>query len=305
MKRVVRKTQVIDKEVSEPSDSENSDNGIRASPKLLNLLKDAAEESSSVEVIAVIICRLEGCKGTIELVRSFFEESNTNRRNNVDETTRLKLVVSQLVWNQFSDLFSEEDQHLANDLIHQTVDNIDTVIVADEDDAYEVAKACKSCSKIFVGTKYWDKFDSNIEEKEVMTILKASYLNNISEIIFTCYDCDDRDYEETKIYDNDDEGNYNSILVYGCIKNDRPPKFREMHQAIVYASTFGLNITHSLTLLHSNAGKFLHATYGLKMGLQIQVGNVNCMDGLHDCESVDDCSTLSSKSCTYLKQSIV
>ena len=205
--------QVIDKEVSEPSDSENSDNGIRASPKLLNLLKDAAEESSSVEVIAVIICRLEGCKGTIELVRSFFEESNTNRRNNVDETTRLKLVVSQLVWNQFSDLFSEEDQHLANDLIHQTVDNIDTVIVADEDDAYEVAKACKSCSKIFVGTKYWDKFDSNIEEKEVMTILKASYLNNISDITFTCYDCDDRYYEETKIYNNNDEGNYNSILI--------------------------------------------------------------------------------------------
>ena len=53
--------QVIDKEVSEPSDSENSSNGIRASPKLLSLLKNAAEESSSVEVIAVVICRLEGC----------------------------------------------------------------------------------------------------------------------------------------------------------------------------------------------------------------------------------------------------
>jgi len=296
---------VIDKEVSEPSDSKNSSNCIRASPKLSKLLKDAVEESSFVEVIAVVICRLEGCKGTIELVRSFFEDSNTNRRDNVDETPRLKLVVSQFVWNHFSDLFSEEDQLLANDLIHQKVDNIDTVIVADEDDAYEVAKACKSCSKIFVGTKYWDKFDSNIEEKEVMTILKASYLNNISEIMFTCYECDDRDYEETKIYNNDDEGNYNSILVYGCIKNDRPPKFREMHQAIVYASTFGLNITHSLTLLHSNAGKFLHATYGLKKGLQVQVGNVNCMDGLTEYESVDDCSTLSSKSCTYLRQSII
>ena len=157
--------QVIDKEVSEPTDSENSSNGIRASPKLLSLLKNAAEESSSVEVIAVVICRLEGCKGTIELVRSFFEDSNTNRRDNVDETPRLRLVVSQLVWNHFSDLFSEEDQYLVNDLIHRNVDHIDTIIVAEEDDAYEVAKARKKCSKIFVGTKYWDKFDSNIDDK--------------------------------------------------------------------------------------------------------------------------------------------
>ena len=31
--------------------------------------RDAAYESSSVEAIAVNICRLEGCKGTIKLVR--------------------------------------------------------------------------------------------------------------------------------------------------------------------------------------------------------------------------------------------
>ena len=36
---------------------------------LLSLPRDAAYESSSVEVIAVNICRLEGCNGTIELVR--------------------------------------------------------------------------------------------------------------------------------------------------------------------------------------------------------------------------------------------
>jgi len=52
-----------------------------------------------------------------------------------------------------------------NDLIHRNVDHIDTIIVAEEDDAYEVAKARKKCSKIFVGTKYWDKFDSNIDDK--------------------------------------------------------------------------------------------------------------------------------------------
>jgi len=40
---------------------------------MLRLPRDSAYESSSVEVIAVSICRLEGCNGTIALVRSLLK----------------------------------------------------------------------------------------------------------------------------------------------------------------------------------------------------------------------------------------
>lgn len=111
-----------------------------------------------------------------------------------------------------------------------------TVKVADTSDMKSLLKVAEGCSKAFLVTKFWEKFESRMEEQMATNILKACADMNMKHLVLATFE----DTATLKL-----RGKKSQLVP---TKDGRIfPRFDGMSSIDAYAKERGVQITHMMT----------------------------------------------------------
>jgi len=111
-----------------------------------------------------------------------------------------------------------------------------TVKVADTSDMKSLLKVAEGCSRAFLVTKYWEKFESRMEEQMATNILKACADMNMNHLVLATFE----DTAQLKL-----RGKKSQLVP---TKDGRIfPRFDGMANIDAYAKERGVQMTHMMT----------------------------------------------------------
>jgi hypothetical protein len=111
-----------------------------------------------------------------------------------------------------------------------------TVKVADWNDEQSLLKVAEGCSRAFLVTKYWEKFDSKIEEQMAINILSSCADGGIKHLVLSTFE----DTKELKM-----RGRKSQLVP---TKDGRIfPRFDGMKNIDKMAKEWGVQMTHMMT----------------------------------------------------------
>jgi hypothetical protein len=119
-----------------------------------------------------------------------------------------------------------------------------TVKVADWSDEKSLLKVAEGCSRAFLVTKYWERFDSKLEEQMATNILKACATQKISHLVLATFE----DTAELKLRSN--------VSQLMPTRDGRIfPHFEGMASIDKFSKEMGVQITHMMTSYLDDAEK--------------------------------------------------
>lgn len=155
-----------------------------------------------------------------------------------------------------------------------------------EIDLYDLACKIKSFSKLFIGLQLWNSFIAKEEEENVITLLRAAFICDIFSIVFTTYE----DIEiQTVSLDR------NLQVVRNSLSTHVSPSFDKMKEALTYAKSKEMKVTHTMTLVKSNEGMYVNLTVSSEGVLDVMSGILPEFDELESNTTLSTCFSSNSK----------